>query len=276
MDRPSTRPELRQLGRTELAIPVVGLGTWRTFDVGDAAGEAEAHATVDAALGAGVRLVDSSPMYGTAEAVLGRSLAGRREAAIVATKLWTDDDAEAARQVAFALEAFSGRVDLYQVHNLVRWERRLDQLERLRAEGRVTAIGATHYSPSAFGELARVMRSGRIDAIQVPYNPWEREVEREILPLAAELGLGVIVMRPFGEGGLLRRPPLASDLAPLRELGIGDWPQALLKWILSDARITAAIPATRSAAHVTANAAAGTPPWPGPEERATIEALAAR
>lgn len=276
MEEPPLSPERRRLGRTGLAIPVIGLGTWRTFDVRDAAGEAEARATCDAALGAGVRLMDSSPMYGAAEGVLGRALAGRRESAIVATKVWTDDDAEAARQVAFALDAFGGRVDLYQVHNLVRWERRLDQLERLRADGRVAGIGATHYSPAAFGELARVMRTGRIDAIQVPYNPWEREVEREILPLAAELGLGVIVMRPFGEGGLLRKPPAPDSLAALRPLGIETWPQALLKWILSDPRVTAAIPATRSSAHVTANAAAGHPPWLGPDERATIAALATR
>jgi aryl-alcohol dehydrogenase-like predicted oxidoreductase len=269
--------ENRPLGsRSGLSVPVVGLGTWRTFDVRDPAGEAEALATVDAALAAGVRLVDSSPMYGAAESVLGRALAGRREAAFVATKVWTDDDAEAARQVSFALEAFAGRVDLYQVHNLVRWERRLDELERLRVDGRVTAIGATHYSPAAFDELARAMRSGRLDVIQVPYNPWERDVEREILPLAAELGLGVIAMRPFGEGGLLRRPPEPSALASLRDLNARTWPQALLKWILSDPRISAAIPATRSPDHAAANAAAGSPPWFGPEERAVVSRLATR
>lgn len=268
--------EERPLGRTGLMIPVVGLGTWRTFDVRDPVREAEAVATVDAALAAGVRLVDSSPMYGAAESVLGRALAGRREAAIVATKVWTDDDAEATRQVRFALDAFGDRVDLYQVHNLVAWDRRLHELERLRADGRIGAVGATHYSPSAFGELARVMRSGRIDAIQVPYNPWEREAEREILPLAAELGLGVIVMRPFGEGGLLRRPPPPAALAPLREFGVESWPQALLKWILSDSPVTAAIPATRSPEHIAANAAAGGPPWLGPDERALVSELAVR
>lgn len=268
--------ELRPLGRSGLPVPVVGLGTWRTFDVRDAPGEAEAHATVEAALEAGVRLMDSSPMYGAAEAVLGRALTARREAAIVATKVWTDDDGEAERQIAFALDAFGGRVDLYQVHNLVRWERRLDRLERLRAEGRIAAIGATHYSPSAFDELARVMRTGRVDAVQVPYNPWEREVERVILPLAAELGVGIIVMRPFGEGGLLRRPPPASALAPLRAVGAEGWPSALLKWILSDPRITAVIPATRSPRHATANAAAGAPPWLADDERALVSELAAR
>src|SRR5207247_5555554 len=101
-----------------------------------------------------------------------------------------------------ALGWFGGMIDLYQVHNLVGWPRRLDLLERLRHEGRVRAIGATHYSPSALPELATVMRTGRVGAIQIPYNPWEREVEREILPLAEELGLGVVVMRPFAEGAL--------------------------------------------------------------------------
>lgn len=268
--------EERLLGRSGPSVPVVGLGTWRTFDVRGPSGEAEARATVDAALTAGVRLVDSSPMYGAAEGVLGRALAGRRDQAFVATKVWTDDDAEAERQVSFALDAFGGHVELYQVHNLVAWERRLGQLERMRAAGRITAIGATHYSPTAFGELGRVMRTGRIDTIQVPYNPWEREVEREILPLAAELGLGVIVMRPFGEGGLLRRPPTPAALAPLRHLGVDTWSQALLKWILSDPRVTATIPATRSADHVIANAPAGAPPCFGPDERRLVSELAAR
>ena len=124
-------------------------------------------------------------MYGEAERVLGEALGDRRDQALVATKVWTPDDAEAERQVERALGYFGGRVDLYQVHNLVAWREQLTLLERLRDAGTVGAIGATHYSPSAFGELAEVMRTGRIAAIQIPYNPHEREVEREILPLAA-------------------------------------------------------------------------------------------
>jgi aryl-alcohol dehydrogenase-like predicted oxidoreductase len=249
------------------------MGTWRTFDVGEGA-EAVVRGVVDAALEGGTRLFDSSPMYGRAERVLGRALKGRRDDAIVATKLWTDDDGEAERQADAALHAYGGRVDLYQVHNLVRWERRLGQLERRRASGEVTAIGATHYRPSAFPELSRAMRSGRLDAVQVPYNPWAREVEREILPLAAELGIGVVVMQPLGEGALVRRPPAADAIAPLRAFGVTTWPQALLKWILSDPRVTVAIPATSSATHAAENTAAGNGPWFGPEERSLVERLA--
>ncbi|HEY6608998.1 MAG TPA: aldo/keto reductase [Candidatus Limnocylindria bacterium] len=263
----------RPLGGTGLRVPVIGMGTWRTFDVGTNA-EDEARLVVDAALAGGSTLFDSSPMYGRAERVLGRALDERRDEAIVATKLWTDDDAEAERQADFAFHTFGGRVDLYQVHNLVRWERRVDQLEGRRDSGQVAAIGATHYLPSAFAELARAMRSGRIGAIQVPYNPRSRDVEREILPLAAELGLGVIVMQPLGEGSLARRPPPPEAIAPLAPFGVRTWPQAVLKWILSDLRVSAVIPATSSPEHATENAAAGTAPWFGPEERDLVARLA--
>jgi aryl-alcohol dehydrogenase-like predicted oxidoreductase len=118
------------------------------------------------------------------------------------------------------------------------------------------------------------MRSGRITAIQVPYNPHQREVEREILPLADDLGIGVVVMRPFEEGNLMRRIPPPTDLSPLRELGIETWSQALLKWILSDRRCHVAIPATTSVGHMVENAAAGDPPWLGDEERDLVARLA--
>jgi len=266
--------EERSLGATGLRVPVVGLGTWRTFDVRSAAAEANVQRVVDAALAGGARLFDSSPMYGQAERVLGLALAGRRDSAIVATKVWTADDDEAKRQIAFALDAFGGRIDLYQVHNLVGWERRLDQLEALRADGRIAAIGATHYASSAFAELARVMRSGRIGAVQVPYNPRNREAEREILPLAAELGLGVIVMQPLAEGSLLTGTPPPEALEQLHRFGVRTWPQAVLKWSLSHPAVTAVIPATSSVAHMDENLAAGSPPWLGLDERKFVETLA--
>ncbi|HKD33551.1 MAG TPA: aldo/keto reductase [Gaiellaceae bacterium] len=255
--------ETRRLG------PVVGLGTWNTFG-GDAV---HAREVLDAAFGDGTRLVDSSPMYGGAEASVGAALDGRREEAIVATKIWSrrveDGQAHFRRQ----LEWF-GRVEVEQVHNLVSWREHLPWLERERAEGRIDRLGVTHYDPSAFGELETALRTGRFQALQAALNPLERDCERRLLPLAAELGVAVIVMRPLAEGTLVRRLPEPESLEPLREFGVATWPQALLKWALSDERVDVVIPATRSPEHARANAAAGEPPWLGPEERRLVERLA--
>ena len=265
--------ETRALGRTGIDVPVIGMGTWQTFDVRDAE-VARRREVTDAALESGATFFDSSPMYGRAEAVLGRTLEGRRDRAIIATKVWTTDDDEAAQQIERALGYYGGRVDVYQVHNLAAWRARLTDLEALRERGVVRALGLTHYSRHAFRELAQAMRDPRVQAIQVPYNPRERDVEAEILPAAADLGLGVIVMRPFGQGNLLERGIDADALAPLQPFGVRTWAQALLKWILSDRRCHVAIPATSSAAHMRDNAAAGEPPWFGPEERAYVSELA--
>jgi diketogulonate reductase-like aldo/keto reductase len=256
--------EERRLG------PVVGLGTWNTFG-GDAATAAD---VLDAALAGGTRFVDSSPMYGGAEAALGAALAGRREGVRVATKIWARSVDEGRAQYD-AQRRWFGRVEIEQVHNLVSWREHLGWLERERAEERIDLLGVTHYQSSAFDEVARALRTGRFDAVQLPYNPGERACERELLPLAAELGLPVIVMRPFGEGGLLRRAPSAADLEPVRDFGVDTWAQALLKWALSDDRVDVVIPATSDPAHARENAAAGSPPWFGPEERQLVERLAA-
>jgi aryl-alcohol dehydrogenase-like predicted oxidoreductase len=265
--------ERRPLGQSGLVVPVVGMGTWLTFDVRGPEVEANAHATVEAALAAGADFFDSSPMYGAAEQVLAGALHGRCDQALVATKVWAQSVAEGRQQIDRALAWFGGRVDLYQIHNLAHWQGHLPVLEGLQAAGQITAIGATHYSLSAFAELRTVMQSGRIAAIQIPYNPLEREVERQILPLAANLGLGVVVMRPFGQGGLLRQPPPAGALAPLRAFGVATWAQALLKWVLSDPRCHVAIPATSHPARMAENARAGDGPWFGPDERAYVARL---
>jgi aryl-alcohol dehydrogenase-like predicted oxidoreductase len=266
--------EYRTLGKTNLRVPAVGMGTWQTFDVRGAEKERARRAVADAGIEAGASFFDSSPMYGEAERVLGLTLQGRREQMVVATKVWASTLAEGRAQVQRALGFFGGYVDLYQVHNLLAWRDQLALLEQMQAEGKVAAIGATHYSSSAFGELQAVMRTGRIAAIQVPYNPLQREVEREVLPLAADLGLGVVVMRPFAEGALLRRMPSPESLAPLHPFGVTTWPQALLKWILSDPRCHVAIPATSSPERMWENAGAGNPPWFGPEESALVAKLA--
>jgi diketogulonate reductase-like aldo/keto reductase len=252
--------EERRLG------PVVGLGTWNTFG-----GDSDlAREVVGAALDAGCRLFDSSPMYGGAEASLGDALVANRSEARVATKIWSSSGDAAREQFRRQLEWF-GRVEVEQIHNLVAWREHVPWLERERRAGRIGLLGVTHYSPRAFDELANALRTRRFDALQVPLNPRERECERELLPLAEELGIAVIVMRPLGEGALLRRSPPAETLA---ELGVETWPEALLKWALSDERVDVVIPATRDPAHARANARAGEPPWFGSEERGLVERLA--
>ena len=177
----------RALGRSGLNVPAVGMGTWQTLDVRGAAAEARARQIVDAALASGARLFDTSPMYGRAEARPRPGPGGTAREALVATKVWTPSVADGRRQIAEAMERFGGVVDLYQIHNLVAWREHLPVLEDLRDRGQVRVIGATHYSHGAFGELLRVMATGRIAQIQVPYNAADREVEREVLPAAAEL-----------------------------------------------------------------------------------------
>ena len=255
--------ETRRLGA------VVGLGTWNTFDT-DAA---LARRIVDAALTAGVSVYDTSPMYGGAEASLGAALEARRDGVTVATKIWTPSSEAAREQLRRQLEWY-GRVELQQIHNLVAWQEHLPWLEAERDAGRIDLIGVTHYASSAFGELARALRTRRFDAVQLPYSVVEREVERELLPLAAELGVRVVVMQPLACGRLVRSPPRAEALEPLRPFGVETWPQALLKWILSDDRVDVVIPATSRPARTVENAAAGSPPWFGPEERGYVERLA--
>jgi diketogulonate reductase-like aldo/keto reductase len=248
--------------------PVVGLGTWNTFeDDVDLA-----RRVVGTALEEGCRLFDTSPMYGS-EAALGSALGERRDEAAVATKIWAGSIEEGRRQFADQLRWF-GRVEIEQVHNLVSWEEQLAWLDAERDGARIDRLGVTHWQPSAFPELARALRTGSFSTLQVPYNPLERDCERELLPLAKELGVAVIVMRPLGDKSRLRRPPPLEALASLRELGISTWPQALIKWALSDERIDVVIPATRDPGHVRENAAAGSPPWLGEEERALVERLA--
>jgi aryl-alcohol dehydrogenase-like predicted oxidoreductase len=262
----------RAFGGSGLDITVVGLGTWNVFDLSDK-DQSVADGVVAAAHEEGVRLADSSPMYGRAEKVLSEALGEKRSEWTIATKIWTHSVKEGRSQFEAQLADFGGRVDIQQIHNLVAWKEHLDWLSDEQKAGRVGALAATHYSSSAFSELETVMKSGRIQGIQVPYNPHQREVEARILPLAAELGLGVIAMRPFGEGALLRRAPSDVQLA---ELGVTSWSEALLRWCISDERITAAIPATSHADHARANARAGSAPLLDEETRGRIVALAGR
>ena len=261
--------ETRRLGRNGPELPVVGMGTWRVLDI-PAARQAVADAVVTAGLDAGIQVVDSSPMYGRAEAALSAALGDRRREAFVATKVWTSSVSEGRGHFSRQLGWFGGRIDLLQVHNLVAWREHLEWMEPERSVGNIGRLGATTFQPSTFDTLERVMRTGRIHAIQVPLNPRERAAEARILPLAADLGLGVLVMRPFGEGGLLKRafpPELASA-------GLSGWPDALLRWCLADPRVTVAIPATAEPDHARANVEAASRPPLDPDLRDLIGRLA--
>jgi diketogulonate reductase-like aldo/keto reductase len=256
--------ETRRLG------PVVGLGTWNTFG-GDAG---LARQVVSAAFEGGTRLFDSSPMYRGAEAALGAALSGLRKDAIVATKIWATSLEEGREQFARQLGWYDGRVDVQQIHNLVLWREHLEWLREEQDAGRVGKLGVTHYQRLAFGELAEALRTRAFQVLQIPYNPWERECERELLPLAAELGVAVIAMRPLGGSGEDRRRRIELTDAQRSELGVESWAEALLKWALGDERIDSVIPATKSPERARANARAGEGPRFTPEQRALVEQLA--
>jgi aryl-alcohol dehydrogenase-like predicted oxidoreductase len=258
--------ERRHLGRSALTVPIIGMGTWRTFDT-----DGDRRPVVEAAIESGIDLFDTSPMYGRAEAALARALEGIRERVQIATKIWTSSADEGRSQADYALRLFDW-IDVYQVHNLVNVPAQLSLLERLEAEGKVRGVGATHYQESAFPDLAALMRTKRLDMVQIPYTPLRRTAERELLPLAESLGLGVFVMSPLQEGILDRRPPAAQ----LKELGVETWAQAVLKWIASDPRVSAVLSATKDVGHVRENAAAGNPPFFSPEQRALVVRIAER
>jgi diketogulonate reductase-like aldo/keto reductase len=254
--------EERRLG------PVVGLGTWNTFG-GDAG---LARQVVSAAFEGGTRLFDSSPRYRGAEAALGAALSGLRKDAIVATKIWATSLEEGREQFARQLGWYDGRVDVQQIHNLVLWREHLEWLREEQDAGRIGKLGVTHYQASAFGQLADALRTEWFQVLQVPYNPWERECERELLPLAAELGVAVIAMRPLGGEGEDRRRRLELSDADKERLGVETWAEALLGWALADERIDSVIPATSKPERAVANARV---PSFDADQRAYVEALAA-
>jgi aryl-alcohol dehydrogenase-like predicted oxidoreductase len=265
--------ERRALGRTGLEVSVIGMGTWQTYDVRRAG---QVQPVTDTALAGGADFFDTSPMYGAAERVLAETLGPHRPRVVVATKVWAGSAREGREQIRRALEWYGGIVDLYQIHNLEAWPTHLPYLEELRAQGRIRAIGITHYSASQFGRMAEIVATGRVGAIQVPYNPREREVEDVLLPLAAERGLGVILMRPLGQGRLVRAAPTARELTFLADHGLQTWAQALLNWGVSDPRVSVSIPATADAAHAADNCAVARARRFDAAARERVAALAAR
>jgi aryl-alcohol dehydrogenase-like predicted oxidoreductase len=256
----------RPLGRSGIEVPAIGMGTWRTFDTAN-----NRRPLVNAALEAGVDLFDSSPMYGRAEEALGKAIAGLRERVLIATKIWTAAASEGREQAEHALRLFD-HIDVYQVHNLVNVPDQLALLEGLKADGKVRAVGATHYQESAFEDLAALMETGRLDMIQIPYNPLRRTAERKILPLAESMGLGVFVMSPLQQG-ILHRTPTPAEL---KGLGVETWAQAILKWIASDPRVSTVLTATHRLERTRENARGGEPPFFNNEQRDLVVRIAGR
>lgn len=246
-------------------IPLVGLGSWITFNVGrDPQARAECTEVMRAFFAGGGRLVDSSPMYGSAQDVIGEAVARLRPAQLFsADKVWIGAGERGPAQAEASRRLWRiPRFDLLQVHNLLAWEAHLPMLLRMKREGRLRYVGITTSEGRRHGDIEKIMASQPIDFVQVSYNPLDREVEGRILPLARERRIGVIVNRPFRQGDLTRA--LAGKRLPgwAGEIGCTTWAQALLKFIVAHPAVTCAIPATSQVAHVRENllAATGTLP----------------
>jgi diketogulonate reductase-like aldo/keto reductase len=243
-------------------LPVIGVGTWQTFDVGsDATARKQLTQVVATLFDAGGSVIDSSPMYGTSEEVAGAVLAemGGRSKAFLATKVWTRGRDTGVQQINRSMQLLgTDKLDLLQVHNLLDWRVHLATLRDLKDKGRIRYVGVTHYTSSAYRELEAVMREQQLDFIQVNYSADDRSAEQRILPFAAERGMAVLVNLPFGGGGLLRRlrskplPPWAA------EIGCNSWAQILLKFVIGHPAVTCVIPGTANPDHMRDNAAAGT------------------
>jgi aryl-alcohol dehydrogenase-like predicted oxidoreductase len=269
----------RAIPSTGEALPVIGLGTWQTFDVGqDASARAARGRLLETLVAGSARVVDSSPMYGRAEEVVGSLSSERalRSKLFVATKVWTTGRAAGERQMnaSFAKLA-TDTIDLMQVHNLVDVGTHLVTLRDWKSIGRLRYIGVTHYTASAHAAVASVLETEPVDFVQINYSVAERDAERTVLPLAQARGVAVIVNRPLAEGALvqrLSRKPLPSFAA---ELDCTSWPQLLLKFVISHPAVTCAIPATASVDHLHDNLQAGTGPLPDAQMRERIAAAAA-
>ena len=251
----------RPIPSTGEALPVIGCGTYIGFDVAPgSAGYGQLPGVLDALFAAGGSVLDSSPMYGRAEATTGELLAaaGSRDKAFLATKVWTSGrEAGLAQMEQSFARLRTERIDLMQVHNLVDWRVQLASVRRLRDAGRVRYVGITHYTASSYAEVEAVLRAEKLDFLQINYALDDRAAAERLLPLAQERGVAVLVNQPFGGGGLLRR--LAGKPLPgwAADIGCASWAQVLLKFVLSHPAVTCAIPGTGRPAHMRDNLAAG-------------------
>ena len=270
----------RRIPATGEELPVIGLGTWQTFDIGSGERErAPLEEVLREFVALGGRLVDSSPMYGRSEEVAGAvaAKAGLQEELFLATKVWTSGRQKGIEQMESSLRKLrAARLDLLQVHNLVDVETHLATLRDWKAAGRVRYIGITHYAASAHAEVEAVMWREELDFLQINYSAAEPEAEKRVLPLAREKGIAVIANRPLATGALLRRlgqRPLPGWAA---EIDCTSWAQILLKFVISHPAITCAIPATAKLEHLRDNMAAGTGRLPDAALRARMAAECSR
>lgn len=258
----------RPIPSTGAPLPVIGLGTWRGFDVGNEPAQLPQRGEVLAALfAAGGSVVDSSPMYGSSEQVAGELLerGGSRAKAFVATKVWTSGRQAGIEQMERSMALLrTPRIELMQVHNLLDWRIHLATLREWKAQGRISYLGVTHYTDAAHAELEAVMRAEVLDFVQFNYSITDRAAEQRLLPLAAERGIAVLVNLPFGGGRLLAR--LRQQALPgwAADIGCRSWNQLLLKFVLSQPAVTCVIPGTSTPQHMRDNAGAGTGELPGP------------
>jgi len=266
-NRSSARAVLeRRIPRSGEMLPAVGLGTWQGFDVGgDARGMAEAKDALKTLVELGGRVVDSSPMYGSAEAVTGQAAAelGLAPKLFFATKVWTSGKAAGVRQMEESMKRLRvQRLDLLQVHNLVDVQTQLATLREWKTSGRIRYLGITHYHAGAHADLEKMISRGDIDFLQVNYSLAEPEADRRLLRVAAESGTAVLANRPFAEGAMFGRVKGRSLPDWAKDVGAASWAQFFLKWILAQPAVTCVIPGTRNARHVADNMGAAVGPLP--------------
>ena len=261
------------------ALPVVGVGTWRTFDVGDSEAAREPLKEVlRLLLEAGGAVIDSSPMYGRAEGVAGGALAalGLRDRAFIATKVWIEGRQRGIAQMRDSMRKLrSETIDLMQVHNLVDWRTQLSTIRAWKEQGTIRYSGITHYTPGAFDRLAGIIESEPVDFVQLPYSIVVREAEARMLPLAAERGVAVIVNRPYEGGDLFRKTRGRALPDWAAEIDCASWGQFFLKYLLGHPAVTCVIPGTGRVDHLLDNVAAGRGRLPDAAMRARMAALVA-
>lgn len=267
----------RPIPKTKEAIPVIGLGTWQAFDV-DASGRAPLAEVVKQFFAAGGRVIDSSPMYGRSEGVVGDVLADLHAIGtpFVATKVWIRGKREGIAQMEQSRKRMRQRIDLMQIHNLLDWQTHLPTLREMKQAGTIRYIGVTHYSHGELPQIERIMRSEALDFIQIPYNVADRAVEARILPAAADTGTAVLVMRPFEEGALFRQVKGKALPGWAADIDCTSWAQIFLKFIIGHPAVTCPIPATSDPKHLADNIKAGFGRMPDAAQRkAMIAAVGA-